>query len=130
MNASHKNLEQKVLFNNALNTLYLRLYGKGPLSKRGNLYCHMDYSFQLVVRVLLYALSHLQDSTYHGLCYTSCGALAGTRNRSMMKDRSDNQYHHEQMLLLQIYILLLTKTTASMIMQHPYYSVPFLKTTD
>ena len=23
------------------------------------------------------------DSTYHGLCYTSCGALAGTRNNSM-----------------------------------------------
>ena len=25
----------------------------------------------------------LQDSTYHGLCYTSRGALAGTRNGSM-----------------------------------------------
>ena len=24
-----------------------------------------------------------QDSTYHSLCYTSCGALAGTRNSSM-----------------------------------------------
>ena len=36
------------------------------------------YSFQLTARVLLYA----QDSTYHGLCYTSCGALAGTRNNS------------------------------------------------
>ena len=28
----------------------------------------------------LYAPSHRQDSTYHGLCYTSRGALAGTRN--------------------------------------------------
>ena len=31
----------------------------------------------------LYASSHRQDNTYHGLCYTSRGALAGTRNSSM-----------------------------------------------
>ena len=41
----------------------------------------MGYSFRLAARVLLYA-SHRQDSTYHGLWYTSCGALAGTRNSS------------------------------------------------
>ena len=34
-------------------------------------------------RVLLYAPSHRQDSTYHGLCYTSHGALTGMRNSSM-----------------------------------------------
>ena len=35
---------------------------------------HMGYFF----------LHHLrQDSTYHGLCYTSRGALAGMRNSSM-----------------------------------------------
>ena len=39
---------------------------------------HMGYSFRLAIRVLLYALSHRQDNTYHGLCYTSRGALAGT----------------------------------------------------
>ena len=44
---------------------------------------HMGYSFRLTARVLLYAPSHRQDSTYHGLCYTSRGALAGTRNSSM-----------------------------------------------
>ena len=44
---------------------------------------HIGYSFRLTARVLLYAPSHRQDSTYHGLCYTSCGALAGTRNSSM-----------------------------------------------
>ena len=27
--------------------------------------------------------SHRQDNTYNGLCYTSRGALAGTRNISM-----------------------------------------------
>ena len=44
---------------------------------------HIGYSFQLTARVLLYAPSHRQDNTYHGLCYTSRGALAGTRNSSM-----------------------------------------------
>ena len=43
----------------------------------------MGYSFRLAARVLLYASSHRQDNTYHGLCYTSYGALAGTRNSSM-----------------------------------------------
>ena len=41
---------------------------------------HIGYSFRLAARVLLYAPSHRQDSTYHGLCYTNRGALAGTRN--------------------------------------------------
>ena len=44
---------------------------------------HMGFSFRLAARVLLYAPSHRQDSTYHGLCYTSRRALAGTRNSSM-----------------------------------------------
>ena len=44
---------------------------------------HMGYSYRLTARVLLYAPSHRQDNTYHGLCYTSRGALAGTRNNSM-----------------------------------------------
>ena len=44
---------------------------------------HMGYSFRLTAGVILYAPSHRQDSTYHGLCYTSRGALAGTRNSSM-----------------------------------------------
>ena len=40
---------------------------------------YIGYSLRLTARVLLYAPSHRQDSTYHGLCYTSRGALAGTR---------------------------------------------------
>ena len=44
---------------------------------------HIGYSYRLTARVLLYAPSHRQDNTYHGLCYTSCGALAGTRNSSI-----------------------------------------------
>ena len=44
---------------------------------------HIGYSYRLTARVLLYAPSHRQDNTYHGLCYSSRGALAGTRNSSM-----------------------------------------------
>ena len=54
---------------------------------------HIGYSYRLAARVLLYASSHRQDDTYHGLCYTSRGALAEMRNSfngSTMKDRSDD----------------------------------------
>ena len=44
---------------------------------------HIGYSFRLAARVLLYAPSHRHDSIYHSLCYTSRGALAGTRNSSI-----------------------------------------------
>ena len=44
---------------------------------------HIGYSYWLTARVLLYAPSDRQDNTYHGLCYTSRGALAGTRNSSI-----------------------------------------------
>ena len=44
---------------------------------------HIGYSYRLTARVLLYASSHRQDNTYHGLYYTSHGALAGMRNSSM-----------------------------------------------
>ena len=44
---------------------------------------HIGYSYRVTARVLLYAPSHRQDGTYHCLCYTSHGALAGTRNSSM-----------------------------------------------
>ena len=105
--------ERKVLFNNTLNTFYLWLYGVGHMvkyhsdSERGNPLPHKGYSFRLIARVLLYAPSHRQDSSYHSLWYTSHGALAGMKNSSMvhpMKDRSDNPSHHERTLLPQNYI--------------------------
>ena len=47
---------------------------------------HMGYSFRLAARVLLYAPSHRQDSTYHSLCYTSQGALScESQNREFCK---------------------------------------------
>ena len=43
----------------------------------------MGFSFQFSARVLLYGSSHRLNNTYHSLCYTSSGALAGKRNTSM-----------------------------------------------
>ena len=83
--------EGNVLFNDTLYTFYLSIYGVGHMVKNDSDIareetCHCHYigsSFQLAARDFLYAPSHRQDSTYYGLCYTSCGTLAGTRNRSM-----------------------------------------------
>ena len=77
--------EGSVLFNDVLNTFYLRLYGIRHIVKdHSETRCrHMGYFFRLTARALLYTPSHRQDSTYHGLCYTSRGALAGMRNSSM-----------------------------------------------
>ena len=62
---------------------------------------HIGYSYRLAARVLLYAPSHRQDNTYHGLCYTSRGALAGTRNSSMSPPNEGSIY---------IYIMLMVNT--------------------
>ena len=66
--------EGNVLFNDALNTFSLRLYGIRHMvkdhsdSERETRCRHIGYSFQLTARVLLYAPSHRQDSTYHDIC--------------------------------------------------------------
>ena len=52
-------------------------------SERGNPLSPHGILFRISARVILYAPSHRQDSIYHGLRYTSHGALAGTRNISM-----------------------------------------------
>ena len=51
--------------------------------KKESRYRHMCNSFRLAARTILYAPSHRQDYTYHGLCYINCGALAGTRHSPM-----------------------------------------------
>ena len=83
--------EGNVSFNDALNTFYLRLYGVGHMVKD-----HSDSEIKPAsitwvtlsdtAKVLLYAPSHRQDS----LCYTSRGALAGTRNRAKEKTQYCN----------------------------------------
>ena len=42
----------------------------------------MGSSFRLAARDLLYASSHRQDNSHHGLCYTCCGARYRTKNRT------------------------------------------------
>ena len=75
--------EGNVLFKDALNTFYLQLYDVGHMvkdcsdSKRGNPLTPLHgVLFPIsTARSLLYAPPHKQDSTYHGLCYTSHSAL-------------------------------------------------------
>ena len=67
--------------------------------------CHyMGNSFGLAARDLLYSPS--QESTYHGHCYTSCGAPAGTRkfNGSTRWDRSSNLPHNDQIRIPQTFM--------------------------
>ena len=85
MSYEKKRKEGNILFNHALNTFYLRLYGVGhmvndhsEIVREETHFCHIGYSFRLTTRILLYAPSNRQVSTYHGLCYTSSGTLAGT----------------------------------------------------
>ena len=82
--------EGNVLFNDALNAFYLRLYGVRHMvkdnsdSERGNPLPPHRLLFPIInSKSFLYASSHRHDNTYHGLCYTSRGALAGTKNSSM-----------------------------------------------
>ena len=50
-----------------------------PIVRKETRCRHIGYSYRLTAKVLLYAPSHRQDNTYHSLCYTSRGALAGMR---------------------------------------------------
>ena len=83
--------KENVLFNDALNTFYLRLYGIRHMvkdhsgSERGNPL--------LPLHRLLFSISsnvppHTQDSTYHELCYIYLW-LCGFRH--IVKDHSDSE---------------------------------------
>ena len=79
--------EGNVLFNDALNTIYLRLSGVRHIvkdhsdSERGNPL--PPHGLLFVIRSKGYFISHRQDSTNNGHCFTSSGAMGGTRNISM-----------------------------------------------
>ena len=81
---------RKCLFNDALNTFYLWLYSIRYIvnvhldSERGNPLLPLHrLLFVISSKDLLYAPSLRQDSTCHGLCYTSCERLTGMRNASV-----------------------------------------------
>ena len=65
---------------------------------------HIGYSYRLTARVLLYAPSHRQDNTYHGLCYTSRGALAGTRRYILKQTRLKNLLFNKTRQYIHTYI--------------------------
>ena len=78
--------EGNVLFNDALNIFYLRLHGVRHMvkdhsdNKRGNPLPPHGLLFPIDSKGFFY-MHHPTDNTYHGLCYTSRGALAGTRRQ-------------------------------------------------
>ena len=82
--------EGNVLFNDTLNTFYLRSYGVRHMvkdhsdSERGNPLPPLGLLFPINSKgCFICTIPQTGDSTYHSLCYTSRGALAGTRNSSM-----------------------------------------------
>ena len=87
LNISPGRKEGNVLFNDTLNTFLFTVIWHQTrtilIVRKETHRHHIGYSFRLTARVLLYAPSHRQDNTYYDLCYTSRGALTGTRNSSM-----------------------------------------------
>ena len=107
-------MKEMFLFNDALDTFYLRLYGVGHMvkdhsdSQRGNPLPPHGLLFPINSKFFLYARSHRQDSTYHGLCYASRGALAGREIAQWvhpMKDRSDDPSYHERALTTELHLV-------------------------
>ena len=99
--------EGNVLFNDALNTFYLLLYGLRHIvkdhsdSERGN-----PLRPHGLFLLFLYAPSHRQDSTYHGFVTP---VVEHWLEREIaqwvhpMKDRSDDPLHYERKLLPRSY---------------------------
>ena len=85
--------EGNVLFNEALNTFYLWLYGIRHMVKD---HSHSETGNSLPPHGLLFPVSR-QDNIYHGLCYISHVTLAGTRNSSMGPSRRIDPTIHRTM---------------------------------
>ena len=98
--------ERNVLFNDTLNTFYLQLYGVRHMvknnsdSERGNTLSPHGLLFPMSSKGSFICTIPRQDNTYHGLCYPSCGALAGRKNSSPWKidlmthrTMSERSYH-------------------------------------
>ena len=86
----HCHKEGNVLFNDACNTFYLRLYGVRHMvkdhsdSEKGNPLLPHRLLFLIDSKgSFICTIPHRITHTTHGLCYTSRGSLAGTRNSSV-----------------------------------------------
>ena len=88
MTTDEEEEEGNVLFNDTLNTFCLRLNGVSHMitdqldSERGNLLPPHGLLFLISSMGSFICIIHRQNNTYHSLCYTIHGALAGTRNSS------------------------------------------------
>ena len=75
--------EGNVLFNETLNTFFLRLYGVRHMVKdnsdreRGN---PLPHGLLFLISSKGSFICTIPPTGYNNLCYTSCRALAGTRN--------------------------------------------------
>ena len=97
--------------------LWLRTILSVSDSEKGNPMSPHRLLFPISSKVF-YAPSHIQDSTYHGLCYTSRGALAGTRNTSV---KHHNQTSHKPPQICKR----CEDLRQSIIVQHVFYFVLF-----
>ena len=94
--------ERNVLFNDTINTFYLWLFGVRHIVTtiqivREETCCryYTGYTILLVQMIFYKSPPHRQESAYHNLCYTSRGALAGSRNVLMDTPiRMDPTTHH------------------------------------
>ena len=68
------------LFNDTFDTFYLGLYGIGHTNEIGNLLLPLHgVLFSISSKGSFICTLYRQDSTYHSLCYTRHGVLAGTK---------------------------------------------------
>ena len=101
MNEGRK--EGNVLFNDALNTFYLRLYGVRHMvedhsdSERGNPLPPHGLLFPINSKGFLYAQSHRQDSTYTAFDTPVVEHWPGTRNSSIGPPRRIDPTTHRTM---------------------------------
>ena len=123
--------EGNILFNDALNTFYLWLYGVRHMvkdhsdSEKGNLLPPHGYSFRLTARGLFY-MHHPTDRIAHTTAFVT-PVVDHWLEREIaqwvhpMKDRSDDPSHHERTLLPQSFIERWTQHILLMVMWHWTY---------
>ena len=117
----HGSKEGNVLFNDTLNTFYLRVYGVRHMvkdhsdSEKGNPLPPHRLLFTINSKGYFICTIPQTGYTYLGICYTSRGTLVGTRKAKWVhhiKDRSDDPSHHKRTPLPRSYISLGTSTAA------------------
>ena len=109
--------EGNILFNDALNTFYLRIYGVRLMvkdhsdSERGNRLLPHGLLFLISSKGSFFNMHHPTDRIAHTMAFVT-PVVEHWLEREIaqwvhpMKDRSEDPSHHKRMLLPQIYISL------------------------